>query len=112
MQDTKSLVIQYFQSWQEPADFELLAECVSEDVHFDAGFFNSQGRDAFVGFCAQNPTPWRDVHLLHAVYNDNQAAILYSGINTATGKRMQVSEHLTLESGKICDIKTTIAEVA
>ncbi len=106
--DLESLVMKYFNSWQSPTDFEEMADCLTPTMTIDAGIFHFDNREAFVNFCTQNPTPWKEVTLLSSIYSDGKAAIMYEGVNTANNQRMRVSEHLEITDGKISDIKTVI----
>ncbi len=108
---SKELVLKYFHSWQQPADFQELASCLSENFVINAGFFQFNNRPDFIQFLEANPTPWKEVILLSSFFEESFAAILYEGVNTATNQKMRVSEHIQLENGKIKEVQTVIAQV-
>lgn len=108
---TQQLVIKYFQSWQEPSNFEEMEECLSPDMKINSGFFAFEDRNTFMSFLEQNSTPWREIELKSTFFSDNFATILYEGINSETNQKMRVSEHLTIEHGKISSIQTVISKI-
>ncbi|NAS29910.1 hypothetical protein GTQ40_02900 [Flavobacteriaceae bacterium R38] len=109
--NNQSLVLRYFQSWQEPVDFEKMYDCLYIHVKIDAGIFQFNNRDDFMQFITTNSVPWKDVVLISSIYNDTQAAILYEGINTATNQKMRVSEHIKVENNKITHIESVITGI-
>lgn len=108
---TEQLIGKYFNSWQEPADFDELASCLSSDFSIDAEFFTFSDRESFVQFLRANPTPWKDVTMISSIFAGDDASILYSGTNTATGQKMRVAEHIKCHDHKIIEIQTVIAQL-
>lgn len=107
----KKTTLKYFNSWQEPADFDELSSCLAEDFRIDAGFFAFNGKKEFIEFLKSNPTPWKEVKLLSSIFSENASAILYEGINTANNKKMLVSEHIQFTDKKIVEIQTVITQL-
>ena len=107
----KELVLKYFHSWQEPADFEELASCLADGFRIDAGFFAFADRDSFIAFLRSNPAPWKEVTLLASIFSEDKSAILYEGINTENDKRMRVSEIIRIKDSTITEVYTVIAEI-
>ena len=110
--NTEQLVLKYFQSWQEPANFEEMKESLASNMKINSGFFAFQDRSTFMSFIQQNSTPWNNITLISSFFSENFAAILYEGVNAETNQKMRVSEHLTISKGKIKTIETVIAQVA
>ena len=108
---SKELVLKYFNSWQEPADFQETADCLSENFKIDAGFFSFDNKNSLIQFFESNPAPWKNVKMLSSFFGDNFSAILYEGTNTVNNKKMRVSEHIKIENAKITEIFTVIAEL-
>ena len=108
---SKELVLKYFHSWQQPADFEEMKSCLSEDFTIDGGFFKFDSIDDFSGFLEENPTPWKDVTLLSSAFYDDKSFLLYEGVNTATEQKMRVSEHIRIRDGKIKDVQSVITQL-
>ena len=109
--NTKELVLKYFNSWQQPADFNAMASCLSEHLKVNSGFFKFDSRENFIHFLKANPAPWKGVKLLSSFFHEEDASILYEGINTGMNRKMRVSEHISISEGKIIDIQTVIAQL-
>jgi hypothetical protein len=96
---TKELVLKYFYSWQKK-DWEEMRSCLSDSLEFAPGTpFKSP--DDFVNFCKTQGSPWRNVTLIGGVFTEEQASLFYEGIITATEKKIQVGELITVSDGKI-----------
>lgn len=108
---SKELVLKYFNSWQEPADFQETADCLSDNFKIDAGFFSFENKKSFIQFLESNPAPWKNVKMLSSFFGENFSAILYEGINTVNNKKMRVSEHIQIQDNKIKEVFTVIAEL-
>lgn len=109
--DYKNITLKYFNSWQEPADFEELSSCLADNFRIDAGFFKFNGKEEFIQFLKSNHSPWKDVKLLSSIFSENNAAILYEGINVDTNKKMRVSEHIHFITNYIAEISTVITQL-
>ena len=108
---SKEIALRYFNSWQEPINFQELADCLSDDFKINSGFFAFNDKDNFVQFIASNLVPWENVQMLSSFFGKNFAAILYEGINTANNKKMRISEHILIKNGKIREVHTVIAQL-
>lgn len=107
----QTLVMKYFESWQQPANFTISAECLSENFTIDSGFFKFNSREGFIKFLSANPTPWKEVRLLSSIFCDDTSTLLYEGINTANNQRMRVAEHIKTNNGLITSIQTVITQL-
>ena len=95
--DTKELVLRYFESWQEPADWKAFAESLAPDVVFDpGGGVEIRGRDALSSMLESTESPWRDVTLLESIFASDSAALFYEGTERRTGIRHRVGEHVAV----------------
>ncbi len=102
--NSKDLVLKYFNSWQQPSDFDEMRACVSDDVTFNGGeMMKVTGGDALKQMVSANPDPWTDVILLKSYFGDNQAVLFYEGRNSHN-KTTRVAEYLTITNGRISDI--------
>ncbi len=109
--NTKEITLRYFNAWQEPADFNELSVYLADSFKIDAGVFEFDNKKEFIKFLKANHTPWKDVKLLASIFSAYNAAILYEGVNTVTGKKMRVSEHIRFADNKIVKINTVIAQI-
>ena len=107
-EETKKLVMKYFNSWQEPSDFNEMRECLSENFILDAGIFVFRNADDFVKISEQNGTPWKDIELLDSIFHDDKAAIIYEGTEKKSEKKFRISEFITVAEDKIEKILTNI----
>ena len=94
--DTKTLIDSYFGSWTQRR-WEQMRGCLADTIEFNGVEHDA---DAFTEGCA-NGVAWKDVELIESVVSGDKAALLYDGVDTATGTRMRVGEFLTTEAGKI-----------
>ena len=109
----RALVFRYFNSWQEPADWEAFRGTLADDVVFDPGGGNSmQGADTLVRALAATESPWKDVMLLASMFMDDEAALFYEGTEKSSGIKTRVAEHLTISGGKISKVVAAIAPAA
>jgi len=108
---TKSIVEKYFNSWQEPANFEETAACLHDNIKADLGFFKTNNKAEFIGMMSHNPVPWKDVNLVFSKYEDNFACIIYEGINTQTKAKMRVAEALEIREGEIIAVHSVISQL-
>jgi len=106
---TKELVLKYFHSWQNPADFDEMGGYLAEDIVFDRNGHQLQGVEAVIGMLMQNPTPWKEVQLLDAVFSSDQAVLVYQGVNTATNQKIRVAEHLHLANLQITKVTAVLS---
>lgn len=110
--NSKEITLKYFNSWQEPADFEELSSYLAEEFSIDAGIFTFNSKKEFVQFLKSNPTPWKEVKLLSSVFSEKNTSILYEGVNTANNKKMRVAEHIQFTAdGVISEIMTVITQL-
>ena len=107
-EETKILVMKYFNSWQEPSDFKEMRECLSENFYLDAGIFNFSSADDFVKISEENGSPWKDVKLLESIFYENKAAIIYEGAEKKSDSIFRVSEFIEVNDGKIQKILSNI----
>ncbi len=105
--NTKQIVYAYWRGWQTK-DFTAMRAALADDVVADASLFRVEGADRFVAMCAAGPA-WRDVVMVDELYTDDQAAILYEGINTANEQRMRVAELIRLKGDKITEIQSCLS---
>ncbi len=103
MQQTKDLVLNYFNSWQQQ-NWDQLRDCLAEHFSLDSLSMGFNNRDEFVEFCKNGPK-WSDVKLLDSLFSDSQATLLYEGV-TDTGHKIRVAEFLRLDSNKL--IKSSV----
>jgi len=96
----KDLVLKFWNSWQQPADWEEMRSCLADNYQFDAGMFHCKNAEEAVGI-AQMGNPWKEVKLLDIVCTEDQAAIIYQGTDTVSGAKFRVSEFLKIAQGKI-----------
>ena len=101
--DTKTLVETYFDSWPD-GRWEQMRDCLAERIEFNGVEHDA---DTFTEGCSSG-VAWKDVELIELVVSGDKAALLYDGVDTATGTRMRVGEFLTVESGKINSIRASI----
>ncbi len=102
--NTKDLVLNYFNSWQEPADFDEMKSYLADDVTFDGGdMMKITGSEALKQVISANPDPWSKVTLLRSYFGDDEAILFYQG-KTSQGNTARVAEYMTLTAGKISSI--------
>ncbi len=99
--NVQNLVMAYFQSWQEPADWSAFRGALADDVVFDAGSVVMTGADQLTSALQATESPWQDVTLLASMYAERDAVLFYEGVDKASGVRTRVAEHLALRDGKI-----------
>ena len=112
VEETQALILRYFRSWQEPADFDAFRSCLANDVVFDAGEQSITGADALSDMVRQAASPWKEVDLLAWQFGPNEAALVYQGIGEDSEVHTQVAERLTVSNGKITHILAVIQPVA
>jgi len=76
---SKDLVLRYFNSWQEPADYEEFRSCISDNLIFDSNLAKIEDGDVLTEFVRSNESPWEDVKLLGSLFLDSKAALFYEG---------------------------------
>lgn len=101
----------YFQSWQEPADWEEFRSCLGDDVVFDPGGASIQGADQLTEMLRASESPWREVELLASLFGDDSAALFYEGTERSSGIRHRVAEYLDIEQGRIQRALVTIVQL-
>ncbi|MEO9870456.1 hypothetical protein [Ekhidna sp.] len=109
--NTQELVLKYFNSWQEPADFDETAACLHDQVAVDLGFFKSNHKAEFIGMMSMNPSPWKDMDLLFSKYIGDFACIIYEGIDTQNNAKMRVSECLEVQDNLIVSVSSVITQL-
>ncbi len=107
----ENLVLRYFQSWQEPADLEEFRACLADNVVFDSPFGKVDGADALTEMVRNTEAPWEGVTLLTSTFDANSGALFYDGIDSKTGARMRVGEHLRVHGGQIDYITAAICRL-
>jgi ketosteroid isomerase-like protein len=100
---SRSLVEAYFDSWPNQR-WDRMRECLADRIEFNG---TEHDADAFTEGCA-NGVAWRDVTLIESVVCEHKAALLYDGVDTASGTKMRVGEFLTIDAGKIRAIRAAI----
>eukprot|EP00803_Ostreobium_quekettii_P002080 evm.model.scf_1192EXC.4 EVM.evm.TU.scf_1192EXC.4 scf_1192EXC:26918-27523(+) len=110
-ESTRELVLKYFHSWQRPADFDEMAACFSDDAEIDLGAATLRGGAAFRRAVGGGESPWLAISLLDTVFSDGEAALVYEGVEEASGVKLRVAELLTVEGGKIVRMRATFCQV-
>ena len=110
-EQSRQLVLRYFNSWQQPANFDEMRSYLADNLIFDAGFHHLEGGDAFAEFCKNAGSPWEDVDLLATIFKDNEATLFYEGVNVETRVKTRVAEHITVKQGKIAKIITVMLQL-
>ena len=108
-QKSKILVLKYFHSWQEPADYDEFRSCIADNVVFDSNMAKIEGGDVLTEFVRSNESPWEDVNLLGSVFLDSKAALFYEGTVKESGVKTRVAEYLEISEGKIIKISAVIS---
>ena len=101
--DTKDVVEAYFDSWPNQR-WDRMRECLADRIEFNG---IEHDADAFTKGCASG-VAWKAVTRIESVICGDKAALLYDGIDTATGTKMRVGEFLTIDDGKIRAIRAAI----
>ena len=102
--NSRELVLKYFHSWQEPADFDEMRSYLDDHVIFDGGeMMKITGGDAFQQMISASPDPWSEVILLKSYFGDTEAVLFYHG-KTSQGNVARVAEYITIAQGKISNI--------
>lgn len=110
-QNTKDVVISYFESWHEPADFKKMRTYLADDAYFDAGFFSIQGADEFVQMLEATESPWKDIVVLGTIFTETHASLMYKGTDKNTGVSYRVGEYIELTDGKITLVESAISVI-
>lgn len=108
---TELVVLEYFQSWQEPTDLAAFRACLADDVVFDSGISTMEGGDALTDMVSRIGSPWRDVTLLASIFTAEGGALFYEGIDVLSGNKTRVGEHITVKNGLISHIVSSISSV-
>ncbi len=108
---TRDIVLKYWRSWQDPADFTAFRSCLSDEVVFDSGTHTLSGADALNSAVETTESPWKSVKMLAAMFGAEEASILYEGVDKRSGIKTRVAEHLTLRGDRITRIIAAIAPV-
>ena len=108
-QETEQIVLSYFKSWHEPADFAAMRVLLADNAHFDAGFFSIHGADKFVEMLEATESPWKDVELLGSIFTADKASLMYKGTDKNTGISYRVGEYIELAQGKITKVESAIS---
>ncbi len=98
--NTEELILKFWNSWQQPADWNEMRSCLADDYQFDAGMFKCSNGDEAVAI-AQMGNPWKEVELLDMICKEDHAAIIYQGIDINSGAQFRVSEFLKIKDRKI-----------
>lgn len=106
---SKDLVLRYFNSWREPADYEEFRSCISDNLIFDSNLAKIEGGDVLTEFVRSNESPWEDVKLLGSLFLDSKAALFYEGTAKNSGVKTRVAEYIEISKGKIIKISALIS---
>ena len=106
--ETKELVLKYFQSWQQPSDFDEMRSYLADDLKFDGGIFAAKSADQLIAIVKQTESPWKDVHMLGSLFSEDKATIFYEGTDIKSSKKIRVAELLTIQNGKISQVIAAI----
>ncbi len=109
---TKELILKYWQSWQQPADFDEMERCLADEVTLDFAGMPMEGAKAVRQMVEASPDPWTDVKLIDAVYTTDGGALIYEGTSSKSGARVRVAEVLHVEGDRIVRGSTVIAPMA
>lgn len=107
----EELVRAYWESWQEPADFDAMEAHLAEDVRFDAGMGAIVGAANVRAMVEQNPEPWNDVTLVDSAFWADGASIVYEGVGSTTQVRHRIAELLRVDGDRITSVTATFAQV-
>jgi hypothetical protein len=111
-EETRQVVFKYFHSWQKPSDYRAFRDALADDVVFDAGGdARITGADALTANVRATEAPWTTVTLLASMFQGDQAALFYEGVDERTEHRTRVAEHLKIHHGRITHILATIRPV-
>ena len=106
---SEELILRYFHSWQEPADYDEFRSCISDNLIFDSNMAKIEGGDVLTEFVRSNESPWEDVKLLGSLFLDSKAALFYEGTAKISGVKTRVAEYLEISDGKINKISAVIS---
>jgi ketosteroid isomerase-like protein len=101
--ETKAVVEAYFDSWPNQR-WDQMRECLADRIEFNG---IEHDADVFTKGCASG-VAWKKVTLIESVICGDKAALLYDGVDTASGTKMRVGEFLTVDDGKIREIRAAI----
>lgn len=108
---TQDVVLRYWRSWQDPSDFTAFRSCLADEVVFDSGTQTLSGADALTVAVETTESPWKSVKMLASMFGEDEAAILYEGVDKRSGIKTRVAEHLTVRGDRITRIIAAIAPV-
>ncbi|MDX1520819.1 MAG: nuclear transport factor 2 family protein [Anaerolineae bacterium] len=106
---TKTLVLRYFEAWQEPADFDELRRCLADHARFDVGHLVIEDGDALPALIAQSGSPLHGVTLIKSLFLPDQAVLFYDGYEKSTGRKIRFAEFIEVEDGLIANVTAAIA---
>jgi len=106
----EDVIMTYWKSWQNHADWENTRKWMVDDFGFDAGAFTTDTADQLVAMMKQG-NPWTDIVLLECMFEADRGVLLYEGTDSVTGKRFRISEWLTVEGDKVSSCRAAIAEL-
>lgn len=107
--NTEEIILAYWKSWQGHDNWERTRSYMCDDVHFDAGAFQTQTADQLIALMKRG-NPWKDIQLLDTVMGEeNKGALIYEGTDSVSGTRMRIAEIITVCDEKIARCITTIA---
>ena len=104
----KSVVLKYFNSWQEPADFDEMQNCLDDNVVIDMGSHTIEGSKNFIDFLKRGESQWEKVVLLGSCYTNEGASLFYDGVDVNTKIRTRVAEYLIVRNDRIVKIIANI----
>lgn len=103
----KDKIQRYFNAWSSQR-FSDMRDCLADEIMFDMGGSQSTiSAENFIKMSSDGPS-WKDIRLLDAVYEGDKAALLYEGVNAATGQRLRVGEFIQCSDGKIAGIRAVL----
>ena len=109
--DTKTLILNYWRSWQTPADFDEMESCLARDVVMNMGAFEARSAAEFRAIVESNPAPWERVELVDSCFGEDFGTLVYEGTNTASGRRTRVAELLRVDDGRISRVTGVLTEL-
>lgn len=108
---SEEVIRAYWQSWQEPADFDAMESFLADDVVFDAGFGRLAGSTAFRAMVEENPEPWLDVRLVDAAFWEDGGTIVYEGTGSSSGIRNRIAELLRVDGDRITSVTAVFGQL-
>ena len=99
--NAEQIILKYWNSWQEPADFDEMQSCLADDIELNFAGQEVKGAAAFRAMVEASADPWRDVKLIDSHFGDDGGSIIYEGTSSKQGARIRVAEIVHVRDGRI-----------